>query len=103
MTFQNRILNIAVTGALALLPFLSIYAASGAEPYKIVNTSQLMGSGGIDYVYADNDARRVYVPRAEQVLVFDEDTLKPVGSIPNVRARGAAVQAAVVVHPAPKP
>jgi DNA-binding beta-propeller fold protein YncE len=65
--------------------------ASAANPYKIVNTAQTMGAGGIDYVYADNDARRLYVPRGNQVLVFDLDTLKSAGSITNARARGAAV------------
>jgi DNA-binding beta-propeller fold protein YncE len=50
-----------------------------------------MGSGGIDYVYADSEERRVYVPRGDQVLVFDLDTLKSVGAITNARARGAAV------------
>jgi DNA-binding beta-propeller fold protein YncE len=50
-----------------------------------------MGTGGIDYVYADNDNRRLYVARGNQVLVFDEDTLKSVGSIGNARARGVAV------------
>jgi DNA-binding beta-propeller fold protein YncE len=62
-----------------------------AKSYKILNTSQTMGTGGIDYVYADNDGRRLYVPRGSQVLVFDLDTLKSVGSIANARARGAAV------------
>ena len=65
--------------------------ASAANSYKIVNTAQTMGAGGIDYVYADNDARRLYVPRGNQVLVFDLDTLKSAGSITNARARGAAV------------
>ena len=62
-----------------------------AQPYKIVNTVQTLGSGSIDYVYADNDGRRLYVPRGMQVLVFDLDTLKSVGAITNARARGAAV------------
>jgi hypothetical protein len=63
---------------LALLTTLSqtTPAASDLKPYKIVNTAQLMGSGGIDYVYADSDGRRLYVPRGAQVLVFDLDTLK---------------------------
>jgi DNA-binding beta-propeller fold protein YncE len=67
------------------------HGAAGTEPYKIVNSTQLMGSGGIDYVYADNDGRRLYVPRGNQVLVFDLESLKPMGSITNARARGAAV------------
>ncbi len=50
--------------------------APAAEPYKIVNSTQIMGTGGIDYVYADNDNRRLYVARGNQVLVFDLDTLK---------------------------
>jgi DNA-binding beta-propeller fold protein YncE len=62
-----------------------------AKPYRVLNTVQMMGSGAIDYVYADNDGRRLYVPRGDQVLVFELDTLKSVGAIPNARARGAAV------------
>jgi DNA-binding beta-propeller fold protein YncE len=50
-----------------------------------------MGTGGIDYVAADSDGRRLYVPRGEQVLVFDLDTLKPAGAITNASARGVAV------------
>src|SRR5436305_7983934 len=60
-------------------------------PYKILKTTQTMGSGGIDYVYADNEGRRLYVPRGTQVLVFNLDTLEAAGSITNARARGVAV------------
>jgi DNA-binding beta-propeller fold protein YncE len=66
-------------------------ADSSTKPYKIINTVQTMGTGGIDYVFADNDGRQLYVPRGNQVLVFDLDTLKSVGSITNARARGVAV------------
>src|SRR5215469_16880336 len=69
----------------------SMLAASDAGPYKIINTTQTMGSGGIDYVFADSDGRRLYVPRGNQVLVFDLDTLQSSGSITNARARGVAV------------
>lgn len=65
--------------------------AEDAKPYNVVNTAQLMGTGRIDYVYADNDGRRIYVPRGDQVLVFDEDTLKPAGAIPHAQAHGVAV------------
>src|SRR5689334_21891912 len=53
-----------VPGAIALsglIAFASVSfaqstpAASAAKPYKIINTAQTMGAGGIDYVYADND------------------------------------------------
>jgi len=42
-------------------------------------------------VFADNDNRRLYVPRGPQVLVFDLDTLKSAGAIANAQARGVAV------------
>jgi DNA-binding beta-propeller fold protein YncE len=76
-------------GSMSLAPSAS--AAETTKPYKIVNTAQMMGAGGIDYVFADSDGRRLYVPRGNQVLVFDLDTLKPAGAIPNARARGVAV------------
>src|SRR5437588_1583063 len=78
--------------AAAVLFFIqAVETASAAAPYKIVNTAQVLGAGAIDYVYADNDGRRLYVPRGNQVLVFDLDTLKSAGAITNARARGVAV------------
>src|SRR5712671_6254322 len=77
--------------AAALFLVQTVQTASAADPYKIVKTAQVLGTGGIDYVYADNDGRRLYVPRGDQVLVFDLDTLKSAGVIPNARARGVAV------------
>jgi DNA-binding beta-propeller fold protein YncE len=60
-------------------------------PYRIVNSAQYPGTGGIDYVQADSEGRRLYIPRGEEVLVFDLDTLKPAGVIPKARARGVAI------------
>ena len=62
-----------------------------SNPYRVLKTTQTMGTGGIDYVHADNENRRLYVPRGNQVLVFDLDSLKSAGAIPNARARGVAV------------
>jgi DNA-binding beta-propeller fold protein YncE len=81
----SRVLLAAGIGMLASSGF------AGTGPYKIVNTTRVMGAGGIDYVYADNDNRRLYVARGNQVLVFDEDTFQSVGSITNARAHGEAV------------
>ena len=80
-----------LVAAAALFLAQTVQTASAANPYKILNTSQVPGSGAIDYVYADNDGRRLYVPRGNQVLVFDLDTLKSAGAITNARARGVAV------------
>ena len=89
-SLKRSLTLLAAGSALFALDPLSA-AESGGKPYKIVNTAQLMGAGGIDYVFADSDGRRLYVPRGNQVLVFDLETLKPSGSITNARARGVAV------------
>ena len=69
--------------------------APTAGPYKVLKTAKVGGVGGFDYVYADVDGRRLYIPRSgattPRITVFDLDTLAPVGEIPNAAARGAAV------------
>ena len=82
---------VALGGLITLASVCFAQTAPAAEPYKILKTTQTMGTGGIDYVYADNDNRRLYVARGNQVLAFDLDTLDSVGSITNARARGVAV------------
>ena len=52
--------------------------------------------GGFDFVYADVDGRKLYVPRTgptapPRVTIFDLDTLEPKGEITGANARGAAV------------
>ena len=69
----------------------SAFAQDSGTPYKVLATTQLMGTGGIDYVYADNDGRRVYVPRGTQTFVFDLDSHKYIGAITNISGRGVAI------------
>src|SRR6476661_2455091 len=70
-------------------------AAPGDGPYKLVQAAKVGGEGNFDYVYADADGRKLYIPRADRVTVFDLDNLKPLGEIPGARgARGAAVDPA---------
>ena len=89
--------NLGFTGALAWSGLIAFASASiaqttaAAKPYKIINTAQIMGTGGIDYVYADNEGGRLYIPRGGEILVFDLGTLKQAGTIPNARARGVAI------------
>ena len=68
--------------------------AQSDAPYKVLDITQLMGNGGIDYVYADNDGRRVYVPRGRNIFVFDLDSHKYIGSITNVGGHGVAIDTA---------
>ncbi len=63
-------------------------------PYKVLDTAQVMGSGDTDYVYADNDGRRVYVPRGGNTYVFDLDSHKYIGAITNISGHGVAIDTA---------
>jgi DNA-binding beta-propeller fold protein YncE len=82
----------AIVGG-ALVACLAL--AQSAGPYKIVKTAKVGGDGGFDYIYADNDGRKLYIPRPGQpdprIEVFNLDTLEHLGTIPNANARGAAV------------
>lgn len=86
-------------GCLALLATLALSAppalAQGASgPYKVLKTAKAGGEGGYDYIFADGEARRLYVPRggpSGQLMVFNLDTLESVGAIPNVSSGGATV------------
>lgn len=70
-------------------------AQTASGPYKVLKTNKVGGDGGFDYVYADSDGRRLYIPRTGQtgarITVFNLDTLEPAGEIANFNARGAAV------------
>ena len=73
-------------------------SAPAAEPYKIVNSAKVGGEGGFDFVVADSAARRLYIPRSagpnSRVTVYDLDTLKSVGEIPNTnRVHGVVIDA----------
>ena len=72
----------------------SVRAQDATAPYKVLATTQLMGNGGIDYVYADNDERRVYVPRGGNTFVFNLDTHKYIGSITDIGGHGIAIDTA---------
>ena len=84
-----------LAGAVAAMAFAAL-AQSGRGPYKVLKTVKVGGAGGFDYVYADVDGRRLYIPRpgaadVARITVFDLDSLAPVGEIPKANARGVAV------------
>ena len=67
-------------------------ASSG--PYKVIKKVKTGGEGGFDYISADVEGRRLYVPRngpMGQLTVFNLDTLEPVGTVPSAKSGGAAV------------
>src|SRR5215468_8442460 len=55
----------------------------GASPtgYQVAKKIPLPGAGGWDYLTVDENARRVYVSHATQVVVLDADALEVVGVI----------------------
>jgi len=68
--------------------------APSADPYKVLKAAKVGVEGGYDYIFAEVESRRLYIPRGGatgQLTVFNLDTLEPVGSIPDVRAGGATV------------
>src|SRR5437879_12056852 len=68
--------------------------APTARPYKVLKRTKVGGEGGFDYIVADVEARRLYIPRngpMGQLTVFNLDTLEPAGAIANVSAGGATV------------
>jgi DNA-binding beta-propeller fold protein YncE len=87
-------LRFFLLAAVAIVP-LAFLGSAQEGPYKVVRTVKVGGDGGFDYVYADVDGRRLYIPRpgasSARITVFDLDSLTSVGEIPNTNARGVAV------------
>jgi YVTN family beta-propeller protein len=80
---KARILFVLAAAAI-LIEFSTLPAGSEtAAGYRIIQKVPVGGDGGWDYLVLDAAARRLYVTRATRVLVFDADTLKPVGEIPD--------------------
>src|SRR5271157_5187194 len=83
---------VIAAGIVATLPSTGVAQSEG--PYKVLKTVKAGGDGGFDYISADVEGRRLYVPRSGamgQVTVFNLDTLEPAGTIPGVRSGGAIV------------
>jgi DNA-binding beta-propeller fold protein YncE len=95
--------------AAALTAFVPFASAQQEGRYKVLMTARVGGEGGWDYIYADADGRRLYIPRGAtkavpatdttpelpvvpaRLTIFDLDTLKPAGEISGVGGNGTAV------------
>ena len=95
--------------AAAVLALTAPAAAPQDGPYKVVQSAQVGGEGGWDYIYADAAGRRLYIPRGAvravpatdttaevaavpaRLTIFDLDTLKPIDEIAGVGGNGTAV------------
>jgi len=87
---------VILTGAAILTAALAFAQPSGG-PYKVLKTAKVGGEGGWDYIYADVDGRRLYIPRGSagdvkaRLTIFNLDTLEPVGEIDGAGGHGTAV------------
>lgn len=65
------------------------------EPYRIVQTFPLGGDGGWDYIVPDPASHRLFVGRANRVMVVDEQTGTLVGTVTGIDgAHGTAIAGA---------
>lgn len=91
-----RLISLAAVLAAAIGVLASIASAQDATTtgrYKVLKTFKVGGEGGYDYIFADVEGRRLYVPRGGPtgLMVFDLDTLAPAGTIGDAKAGGATV------------
>jgi DNA-binding beta-propeller fold protein YncE len=85
---------VALMAGIAVLVSLGLAQQGSTAGYKVVKTAKVGGAGGWDYVYADVEARRLYIARTGQtprVNVYNLDTLEPDGEIPTKNSHGVVV------------
>jgi DNA-binding beta-propeller fold protein YncE len=80
----------------AVASFTVVFAAltcfAAAASYHIVKRIPIAGDTGWDYITADTDGRRLYVPHGIEVIVLDLDTGAAVGKIAGLKdAHGVAL------------
>jgi len=88
-----RLMTAICVAAVFAVPVVALTARAADDgPYHVLRVVKVDGDGGFDYVKADATNRRLYITRhgkPPEVDVFDLDTLKLVGTIPNVGGAGA--------------
>ncbi len=99
---MRKLWFVLVVGIATLAP---VGLAQQSGPYKVLKTARVGGEGGWDYIYADVNGRRLYIPRRgapanaatetaaipTRLTIFNLDTLEPIGEIPGIGGNGTAV------------
>jgi DNA-binding beta-propeller fold protein YncE len=81
---KQRVSIFIIAAAISFIFLLALAALAESAPgYHLVKTYKLGGEGGWDYLTLDPDARRLYISRATHVIVFDVDSGKTLGDIPD--------------------
>src|SRR5579859_845387 len=88
-----RLALVLAAGIAVLASLASAQQAPTGGPYKVLKTAKVGGDGGFDYIFADVEGRRLYIPRRAPtgLSVFNLDSLEPAGGIASIKAGGAAV------------
>jgi DNA-binding beta-propeller fold protein YncE len=68
-----------------LLLLAALATLASAADYKVSKTWKLGGDGGWDYLTADADGHRLFIARANRVMVIDTTSGKQVGEIPDTQ------------------
>lgn len=82
---------------IAAISLIALGQDSG--PYQVLKRAKVGGEGGWDYIYADSDGRRLYIPRRgapnsgveTRLSIYNLDTLELAGEIAGVGGQGTAV------------
>jgi DNA-binding beta-propeller fold protein YncE len=79
--------------AIVLLTFfVALPSFTAADTYRVLKRIPIAGDSGWDYITADTDGRRLYVPHGTEVVVLDLDSGATAGRIPDQRGlHGVAV------------
>lgn len=71
---------------------VALAALQSATSYRIARTFPLGGDGGWDYIVPDPANHRIFIGRANRVMVVDEQTGKLVGTVTEINgAHGTAI------------
>src|SRR5881394_2969270 len=80
-----RSLLISLVATLFISTFAIAADNAAAPSLKVLKTLPLGGDGRWDYLCADANGERLYVPRTTHVQVVDLESGKVVGDIPNTQ------------------
>jgi YVTN family beta-propeller protein len=81
MGWRSNSLPILAAGIALVVPLSTLGAAD--DRFHVVQEILLGGDGGWDYLTFDADARRLYISRSTRVEIFDPDSGKVIGTVPD--------------------
>src|ERR1017187_10011622 len=80
--FMRRISLISAVAVALFVPALSAQQPVTDGPYKVLQRAKVGGEGGTDYIYADVEGRRLYIPRGTTRAIAATETTLARDAIP---------------------